>query len=97
MPCPEDAREVLASQGQNSLVLNWVGGLWLGGVRGFLFLGCLWNEGQVVICQTTSIVTNRLKGVGSRKCLRLMERHVSHLQEMDEILYGTKLDCIKLV
>ena len=67
-------------------------GMWVAsgsGVRSFVVLGCLWNEGQVVIGQTTSIVTNRLKGGGSRKCLRLLERHVSLLQAMDEILYGT--------
>ena len=35
-----------------------------------------------LVCQTTLTVTNRVKGAGSRKCLRLLERHASHLHAM---------------
>ena len=60
------------------------------GVRGFVVLGCLWNEGQVIrVSNDIDRDQWAQKGAGSRKCLRLLERHVSPLQAMDEILHGT--------
>ena len=37
------------------------------GVRGFVVLGCLWNEVSLFVCQTTSTVTDRLKRCGQSK------------------------------
>ena len=43
-----------------------------------------------LVCQTTLTVTKRVKGAGSRKCLRLLKRHASHLQAMDATSFVRK-------